>query len=341
MSDTHYPPPPASPPPPSYHTLDDDDDDDARVPSPTSTISGTSWLLAQRADSVASTDTLSTLSGSSADTYAASLHRSASCTSVNTSASCTSGASAHTCVSDAALHRSVSGTSVKTLASGTSAASAAPAAGQPPWHGTGGGVVVARQACPAHAGEGDTTYTFAHAAPGTLFLLPTDAPGAAPLYHIAAAPNCFCPASHVTAVRRGSEHGAFVGEFEIGQGPAAARMNRVVLGAHAGALAAPAVYWEHHPVCPLPRLRWNFGGAALRWDPARAKGRVYFKCTAPDPRRKKVVHAVASFWPPDPARAVEGVRPAAVLRVERGWEQVMDHVLLSVLMLQQEPRVKG
>ncbi|GJE98174.1 hypothetical protein PsYK624_143960 [Phanerochaete sordida] len=224
--------------------------------------------------------------------------------------------------------------------SSATGARAPTSAGQPPQYGTDDVVVMAWQPCGSSQPVPEsTTYTFSQLTHRSMLLLPPpSAPDSAPLYHIAVETNCFRPAAHITVVRRGgSEHGPYVGEFEIG---VPARLNRVTLGATAKMLARPTFYWDHSIARgELPRLRWSLDGVVLRWDPVtgvQAKQRRFFRCTAPDATSKKTVHAVATFFPPDPLRAVGGARPAAALRVERAGAHVLDHVVLTALMLQQD-----
>ncbi|GJE99004.1 hypothetical protein PsYK624_152420 [Phanerochaete sordida] len=160
-----------------------------------------------------------------------------------------------------------------------------------------------------------------------------------PLYHISVELSCFSPASHITVVRRGSsENGLYVGEFQVG-GPA--RLNRVIIGSVAHMLRRPLLAWDHNPArSELPRLRWNFDGTILRWDPVvttvQGKSRTFFKCLCPDPVKKKVLLPIATFNPADPLLATEGSRPMATLTVEKEGHSILDHILITALMLQQD-----
>lgn len=171
-----------------------------------------------------------------------------------------------------------------------------------------------------------------------LMFPPPDSPDPAPLYHISVEVNCFRPASHITVIRRGgTENGAYVGEFEIGL---PARLNRVTIGSVAKLLSRPTLAWDHNVArFEPPRLRWNFDGVILRWDPVttvQGKHRMFLKCTSPDPVKKKTLLNVATFHPQDPLRAVDGIRPKATLTVEREWQHALDQILITTLILQQD-----
>ncbi|EKM53714.1 uncharacterized protein PHACADRAFT_260199 [Phanerochaete carnosa HHB-10118-sp] len=186
---------------------------------------------------------------------------------------------------------------------------------------------------------GSVTYSFSQLTYRSMLLLPpsTSSDGR-PLYHISVEVNCFRPGSHITVIRRGgSESGAYVGEYEIGL---PARLNRVTIGPVAKMLMRPVLSWHHNAVrFESPRLRWNFDGIDLRWDPEISaqtpKGRT-FKCTCPNPANNKALLRLATFHPPDPLRAISGARPMAMLTVEKEGQLLMDHILITALLLQQD-----
>jgi hypothetical protein len=63
-----------------------------------------------------------------------------------------------------------------------------------------------------------TTFTFSpHGFNAMLLIPPADAADTRPVLHVSVALNCFNPFSYITTVRRGgTEHGEWVGEFEMG-----------------------------------------------------------------------------------------------------------------------------
>lgn len=193
---------------------------------------------------------------------------------------------------------------------------------------------------PPQPAVGRTTYSFSQLTHRSMLLLPpASSTDSRPLYHIAVETNCFRPASHITVVHRGaSEHGVYVGEFEIGL---PARHNRITMGPVAKMLGRPVLAWDHSPArFEHPRLRWSFDGVALRWDPVfdtlQGRSRMSFRCTRPSPARKKLLRVLATFFPPDPLQALDGVRPMAALTVESEGRQFLDHILITVLLLQQD-----
>lgn len=58
-------------------------------------------------------------------------------------------------------------------------------------------------------------FSFYQTSTNCMVLLPPDALGVLPKYHISVETNCFRPASHITIIRRGETgRGPYVGEFE-------------------------------------------------------------------------------------------------------------------------------
>lgn len=176
--------------------------------------------------------------------------------------------------------------------------------------------------------------------------------------------------------RGASEHGVYVGEFECASSPvSAASVGPDASTAHAGSAClrgTTASRWGLSRKCSAgpssrgttarcaslpprraahthscaqarfehPRLRWSFDGVALRWDPVfdtlQGRSRMSFRCTRPSPARKKLLRVLATFFPPDPLQALDGVRPMAALTVESEGRQFLDHILITVLLLQQD-----
>ncbi|GJE98177.1 hypothetical protein PsYK624_143990 [Phanerochaete sordida] len=189
-------------------------------------------------------------------------------------------------------------------------------------------------------------YSFSQDSPNSMQLLPPpEAPDSRSLYHISVRMNVFKPGSHISVVRRGAtEFGPFVGEFEHGPHD---RVNRVVMG---DAVAKPfkdVVMFKRRYMrssnLDWNGLKWTYGSLIIHWEPETQilerptiRRILRFKCVTKDLKDKRVLAHLATFYPTNLLAARGGATPMPTLTFEQPGIELIDHIILSILVLQRQ-----
>ncbi|GJE98176.1 hypothetical protein PsYK624_143980 [Phanerochaete sordida] len=188
-------------------------------------------------------------------------------------------------------------------------------------------------------------YSFSQDSPSSMQLLPPpEAPNNHSLYHISVRMNVFKPGSYVSVVRRGeTESGPYVGEFEYGPHDG---VNRVVLGDAAAKPFRDVVVFKRRYIrssnMAWDGLKWTFDGVTLHWEPEaqpfeRPGRRVLrFQCVTKHRKDQRVLAHLATFYPADLFAARGGTAPMPTLTFERPGVELVDHIVLSILVLQRQ-----
>lgn len=193
-------------------------------------------------------------------------------------------------------------------------------------------------------------YSFSQLTTNSMQLVPPpQAPDSRSLYHISVHMNLFKPQSFITVLRRGSsESGPYAGEFEHGPYE---RINRVVVGSTAKPLNEVIMLKARH----LHRveqkwntLKWTFNNVVFHWEPDTSLGTrivLHYKCLLRDKQGRTVLAHLATYQPSNYLTAREGIPAMPSLVVEQPGVDLIDHIVLSLLVLQRQdyplPPVSG
>ncbi|GJE98172.1 hypothetical protein PsYK624_143940 [Phanerochaete sordida] len=189
-------------------------------------------------------------------------------------------------------------------------------------------------------------YGFSQDSPHSMQLLPPpEAADSRSLYHVSVRMNVFKPGSHISVVRRGAtEFGPFVGEFEHGPHD---RVNRIVLGDAPAKAFKDVVMFKRRYIrssnLDWNGLKWTFGNLIIHWEPEAQlferptiRRVLRFKCVTKDLKDKRVLAHLATFYPANVFAARGGATPMPTLTFEQPGIELMDHIILSILVLQRQ-----